>query len=298
VKSKLHVVQLRQLLDGKAASIQLALETLARGRYRGIGDSLRLIRSYQQLHECADKSLPRSLQAKAQPGLTELRFTLEQIQRPKAALKLLQKLESSENDEVVRWASERLTHRNQKQVESVPAKAVKALKDFSTGTHQDSLELLTDGPLRREHQQQLKKLTRELIRQLDCISKEGVTPDQLNEVRELLRRIRFLLEVSSQLFESSTPFDARLLDECRERLKKADQWQTTARLLGELEPEFNARPRTMAREWLVLFEEVQTGAQKRARKLAKSMRRDDSHWAGLRFALAKLTQQQADLQLK
>lgn len=290
VKAKLHVVQLRQLLDGKVASLQQALETLARGRYRRTGDCLKLIRTYQQLRDCADKSLPRRIQAKAQPALTELRFMLEQAQQPKSAGKLLQKLETPENQAAVTWAVERLEQRHRKQLENLSERAVRALKELTVTGHHDSLELLTDTPLGRQHQQQMKRLTRELTRQLDHVSKEGVTPDQLSELRELLRRCRFLLEISSQLFESPAPFDARLLDECREKLKKADQWQTAARLLHELEPEFNARPRPMAREWLVLLEEVQTGAQQRARKLAKSIRRDDSHWAGLRYALAKLTQ--------
>lgn len=292
MKTKLHVVQLRQLLDGKSSGLQLALETLARGRYRRIGDCLKLIRVYQQLRECADKALPRRIQAKAQPALTELRFILEQAQQPKAASKLLQKLERSENQAAITWAVEKFAQRSQKQLESVSERAVKALKEFSSSSHQDSLEPLTDAPLRRQHQQQLKRLTRELTQQLERVDKEGVTPEQLAELRELLRRCRFLLEISSQLFENSLPFDARLLDECREKLKRADQWQTAARLLHELEPEFNARPRPMAREWLVLLEEVQTGTKKRARKLAKSIRRDNSHWAGLRFALAKLTQNQ------
>jgi hypothetical protein len=293
VKAKLHVVQLRQLLDGKAASLQQALETLARGCYRRTGDCLKLIRAYQQLQECADKSLPRRVKTKAQPALTEVRFILEQIQQPKAAIKLLQKLTTPENQAAVAWVVERLELRNRKQLENLAERTGKALKDFSATRHQDSLEPLTDAPLRRQHQQQMKRLTRELTHQLDHVSKEGVTPDQLSELRELLRRCRFLLEVSGQLFESPAPFDARLLDECREKLKKADQWQTTARLLRELEPEFNARPRPMAREWLVLLEAVQTGAKKRARKLAKSIRRDNSHWAGLRYALAKLAQKEA-----
>ncbi|MGV3757796.1 MAG: hypothetical protein ACO1QS_20640 [Verrucomicrobiota bacterium] len=292
MKAKLHVVQLRQLLDGKAASLQVALETLARGRYRRTGDCLKLIRTYQQLRECADKSLPRRIQAKAQPALTEVRFILEQVQQPKTASKLLQKLATPENESVVAWVVERLEQRNRKQLENLAERTVRALKDLSATGHQDSLELLTDTPLRRQHQQQLKRFTRELTRQLDHVSKEGVTPDQLSELRDLLRRCRFLLEISGQLFESPAPFDARLLDECREKLKKAEQWQTAARLLHELEPEFNARPRPMAREWLVLLEEVQTGAQQRARKLAKSIRRDNSHWAGLRYALTKLAQKE------
>jgi hypothetical protein len=290
VKAKLHVVQLRQLLDGKASSLQQALETLARGRYRRTGDCLKLIRAYQQLRECADKSLPRRIKAKAQPALTELRFILEQVQQPKAAIKLLQKQETPENQAAVTWTVERLEQRYRKQLENLAERTGKAVKDLSPASHLDSLELLTDAPLRRQHQQQLKRLTRELAHQLDHVGKEGVTTDQLSELRELLRRCRFLLEMSGQLFESPAPFDARLLDECRDKLKKADQWQTAARLLRELEPEFNARPRPMAREWLALLELVQAGAQKRSRKLAKSMRRDDSHWAGLRFALAKLTQ--------
>ena len=289
MKTKLHVVQLRQLLDGKASGLQLALETLARGRYRRISDCLKLIRTYQQLRECADKALPRRIHAQAQPALTELRFILEQAQQPKAASKLLQKLARPENQAAVTWTVEKLAQRSQKQLESVSERAVKALKEFSSNPHQDSLEPLTDAPLRRQHQQQLKRLTRELTQQLERVEKDGVTPKQLAELRELLRRCRFLLEISSQLFESSLPFDARLLDECREKLKRADQWQTATRLLHELEPEFNARPRAMAREWLVLLEEVQTGTKKRSRKLAKSIRRDNSHWAGLRFALAKLT---------
>ncbi len=292
MKAKLHVVQLRQLLDGKVSSLQQALETLARGRYRRTGDCLKLIRAYQQLRECADKSLPWRVKAKAQPALTELRFMLEQAQQPKSAGKLLQKLETPENQAAVAWAVERLEQRHRKQLENLSERAVRALKELTVTGHHDSLELLTDTPLRRQHLQQMKRLTRELPRQLDHVSKDGVTPDQLSELRELLRRCRFLLEISGQLFESPAPFDARLLDECREKLKKADQWQTAARLLRELEPEFNARPRPMAREWLALLELLQAGAQKRARKLAKSMRRDDSHWAGLRYALAKLTQKE------
>ncbi len=287
-------MQLRQLLDGKAASLQQALESLARGRYRGIGGCLKTIRTYQQLRECAEKSSPRHLLAKSQPALTDVRFVLEQAQQPKLASKLLQKLETTENHAAIVWTCERLEQRAHKQLESLSTRAVKALKDFAALTHQESLEPLTDAPLRRQHQQQLKRLTRELTQQLARVSKEGVTPEQLHTLRELLRRTRFLLEVDSQLFENALPFDARLLDECREKLKKADQWQTTARLLHELEPEFNARPRPMAREWLALLEEVQSGAQKRARKLAKSMRRDNSHWAGLRYALAKLTQKEAE----
>jgi hypothetical protein len=285
---------LRQLLDGKAASLQQALESLARGRYRGIGECLKTIRTYQQLRECAEKPSPRPLPAKSLPALTDVRFVLEQAQQPKIASKLLQKLETPENHRAIAWTCERLEQRAQKQLESLSPRAVKALKDFAALTHQESLNPLTDAPLRRQHQQQLKRLTRELTQQLDHVSKEGVTPEQLNTLRELLRRVRFLLEISSQLFEQSLPFDARLLDECRDKLKKADHWQTSARLLQELEPEFNARPRPMAREWLVLLEEIQTGAQQRARKLAKSMRRDNSHWAGLRYALAKLTQKEAE----
>ncbi|HEY1173896.1 MAG TPA: hypothetical protein VGH19_21205 [Verrucomicrobiae bacterium] len=289
-KNKFHVVQLRQLLDGKANSLQQSLETLARGRYRRIGDCLKLIRAYQQLRECGDKSLPSRIKAKAQPLLTELRFILEQAQQPKTAIKLLQKLETEENQPAIAWANERLTQRNQKHLENLAERAAKALKDFSPTSHHESLELLTDAPLRKQHQQQLKRMTRELARQLDHVDKDGVTAEQLAELRELLRRCRFLLELSGQLFENSLPFDARLLDECREKLKKADQWQTATRLLHELEPEFNARPRPMAREWLKLHEAVHEGAQKRSRKLAKSMRKDDSHWAGLRFALNKLTE--------
>jgi len=288
VKAKLHVVQLRQMLDGKAASLQQSLESLARGRFRRTGECLKLIRAYQQLRECADKSLPRRIHAKAQPALTELRFIIEQVQQPKTAIKLLQKLENSENPAVVAWASQRLLQRSEKQQENLAERAARGLKDFSPTAHYDSLDSLTDAPLRRQQQQQLQRLTRELTRQLAHISKDGLTSDQLIELRELLRRCRFLLELSSQLFENSLPFDARLLDDCREKLKKADQWQTTARILHELEPEFNARPRPMAREWLILLEEVQSGAEKRARKLAKSIRQDDSHWAGLRFALARL----------
>lgn len=288
VKAKLRVVQLRQLLDGKASSLQLSLESLARGRFRRTGECLKLIRAYQLLRECADKSMPRRIHAQAQPVLTELRFMLEQLQQPKSAIKLLQKLATPENQTAVTWACDRLKHRNQKQLENLAERAARALKDFSPATHQESLEPLTDAPLRRQQKQQLQRLTRELNRQLAHISKENLSPDQLAVLRELLRRCRFLLELSSQLFEHSLPFDARLLDECRDKLKKADQWQTAARLLNELEPEFNARPRPMAREWLLLLEEVQTGSQKRSRKLAKSIRRDNSHWAGLRFALARL----------
>lgn len=294
MKAQLHVVQLRQLLDGKAASLEQSLESLARGRYRGIGECLKSIRTYQQLRECAEKSSPRHLLAKSQPALTEVRFILEQAQQPKIASKLLLKLETPENQRAIAWTCERLEQRAKKQLESLSTRSVKALKDFAALTHQESLQPLTDAPLRRQHQQQLKRLTRELTQQLEHVSKEGVTPEQLDTLRELLRRTRFLLEISSQLFENSLPFDARLLDECRDKLKKADQWQTTARLLQELEPEFNARPRPMAREWLALLEEVQTGAQQRARKLAKSMRRDNSHWAGLRYALAKLTQKETE----
>jgi hypothetical protein len=289
VKAKLHVVQLRQLLDGKAASLQQALESLARGRFRRTTECLKLIRAYQQLRESADKSLPRRIHAKAQPALTELRFKLEQVQQPKSALKLLQKLATPENQSAVDWASERLQQRHRKQLENLAERAAKALKDFSETAHRESLEPLTDAPLRRQQKQQLQRLTRELTRQLAHIGKDDVTPDQLAELRELLRRCRFLLELSSLLFDSSLPFDARLLDECREKLKKADQWQITLRLLHELEPEFNARPRPMAREWLALLEEIQAGSQKRSRKLAKSIRRDNSHWAGLRFALVRLT---------
>ncbi len=289
VKAKLHVVQLRQLLDGKATSLQQALESLARGRFRRTTECLKLIRAYQQLRESADKSLPSRIHAKAQPALTELRFMLEQVQQPKSALKLFQKLETPENQAAIDWASERLQQRHRKQLENLAERAAKSLKDFSETAHRESLEPLTDAPLRRQQKQQLQRLTRELTRQLAHIGKDNVTPDQLAELRELLRRCRFLLELSSLLFDSSLPFDARLLDECREKLKKADQWQTTLRLLHELEPEFNARPRPMAREWLKLLEEIQAGSQKRARKLAKSIRRDNSHWAGLRFALVRLT---------
>ncbi len=290
MKTKLHVVQLRQLLDGKAAGLQQALETLARGRYRRTSECLKLMRAYQQLRECADKALPRRIQSSAQPALTELRFILEQVQQPKSTSKLLQKLERPENQPAIAWAVGKLAQRSQKQLESVSERAVKALKESFVSSHQEALEPLTDAPLLRQHQQQLKRLTRELTHRLDQVGKDGVTPEELGELRDLLRRCRFLLEISSQVFENSLPFDARLLDEGREKLKKADQWQWAARLLHELEPEFNARPRPMAREWLVLLEEVQCGAQKRARKLAKSIRRDNSHWAGLRFALAKLTQ--------
>jgi hypothetical protein len=290
VKAKLHVVQLRQLLDGKAASLQQSLETLSRGRYRRAGDCLKTIRAYQQLQDCADKSLPGRIKAKTQPALTELRFVLEQAQQPKAAIKLLEKLEQEENQAALAWAVERLGQRHHKQLESMAERAAKALKNFSPTAHHDSLEPLTDAPLRHQHEQQLKRLARELTRQLSRVKKDQVTPDQLAELRELLRRCRFLLELGSELFENAVPFDARLLDDCREKLKKADQWQTTARLLQELEPEFNARPRPMAREWLAVVEFVQTGAAKRGRKLAKSIRRDNSHWAGLRFALVKLTE--------
>lgn len=290
MKDQLHVVQLRQLLDGKAVALHEALERLSRGRFRYTGDCLKAIRTYQQLRECAEKSSPRRLLAKTQPALTELRFILEQIQQPRTAVKLLQKLVTEENQRAVHWTCERLEQRTQKQWESLALRTGKLLKEFSPENHLEALTPLSDGPLRRQHQQQLKRITRELNKQLEQVSKEGVTPEQLVHLRELLRRARFLLEISSQLFEQALPFDARLLDECRDKLKKADQWQVTARLLHELEPEFNARPRPMAREWLELLEEVQQGAQKRARKLAKAMRKDDSHWAGLRYALDKLSQ--------
>jgi hypothetical protein len=291
VKTQIHVVQLRQLLDGKAAALQASLESLARGRYRRTSDCLKLLRAYQQLQDCSEKTSPRHSPPAA--ALTELRFILEQIQQPKTAMKLLQKRETAENHAAVAWLCERLEQRTQRHHESLAQRAAKAQKELNPGTHSHSLEPLTDATLRRLHERHLKRAARELVRHLERVPKEGVTAEQLGALRELLRRTRFLLEISSHLFENALPFDARLLDECREKLKKADQWQTTARLLHELEPEFNARPRPMAREWLKLMEEIQTGARDRARKLAKSMRRDNSHWAGLRFALAKLTQKTA-----
>lgn len=293
MKAKFHVVQLRQLLDGKAVSLQQVLEMLARGRFRRTGECLKVIRAYQQLRECADKSLPRRVHAKAQPSLTELRFILEQVQQPKSALKLLEKESTEENKAAVAWAVERLQQRSQKQLDSLSERACRVLKDFSADSHHESLDLLTDAPLRRQQDQQLKRLTRDLTRQLSLIAKDKVTPEQLAELRELLRRCRFLLELSSQLFDNCIPFDARLLDECREKLKKADQWQTAARFLHELEPEFNSRPRPMAREWLLLIDSIHSGAQQRSRRLAKSIRRDNSHWAGLRYALARLTKNQS-----
>lgn len=288
MKHQLHAVQLRQLLDGKIVWLQQALETMAKGRVRRPNECLKQIRTYQMLVASTEKSTPRNRSGKGVPALNELRFALEQIQQPQSALKVLTKLQTEENEDAIDWVTGRLKHRSSEQTESVVNSAHKALKDLSADHHRDTLNLLTDATLRRLQTHHLSRQVRELVQQLKHVSKEGVTPDQLVGLRESLRCCRFQLELAGQLFETPLPFDARLLDECNDKLKKTAQWQTLWRLLNELEPEFNSRPRTMGHEWTSLMEDVQIGSQKRLRKLARSIHRDNSHWAGLRFALSRL----------